>query len=199
MDILVMLEDTREHAPVLAHVNSVPSPVATERPARDIVTLYGAPDAESLALALAAAVESRRRGDGHDEAGAIPPERATGTRNVCGSHGMPIAAQRCVAAPFADPITTAGYFRRGYRLTIHSATCSALILWSLSTEIASNHPLQIYTCSCSHRGRALITAPSPLMGAPLHLGNVPKSGKSWPPTERLKARSMPVAESKSAR
>ena len=71
MDILVMLEDTREHSPVLAHVNSVPSPVATERPARDIVTLYGAPDADVLAIALAAAVESRRRGDGHDNAGAI--------------------------------------------------------------------------------------------------------------------------------
>ena len=71
MDILVMLEDTRDQSPVLAHVNSVPSPVATERPARDIVTFYGAPDPESLALALAAAVESRRRGDGHDNAGAI--------------------------------------------------------------------------------------------------------------------------------
>ena len=71
MDILVMLEDTRDQSPVLAHVNSVPSPVATERPARDIVTLYGAPDADLLAIALAAAVESRRRGDGHDNAGAI--------------------------------------------------------------------------------------------------------------------------------
>src|SRR3569833_3272524 len=69
MDILVMLEDTREHSPGLAHVNSVPSPVATERPARDIVTLYGAPNAESLALALATAVESQRHGEGHNNAG----------------------------------------------------------------------------------------------------------------------------------
>lgn len=71
MDILVMLEDDADHSPVLAHVNSVPSRVATERPARDIVTFYGVPNAESLALALAAAVESHRTGEGHDNAGAI--------------------------------------------------------------------------------------------------------------------------------
>jgi hypothetical protein len=35
------------------------------------VTFYGVPNADSLALALAAAVESRRRGEGHDNAGAI--------------------------------------------------------------------------------------------------------------------------------
>jgi len=66
MDILVMLEENPEHSPVLAHVNSVPSALDVERPSRDIVTIYGAPSAESLALALAAAVEIRRdnaRGD----------------------------------------------------------------------------------------------------------------------------------------
>src|SRR6476619_1790925 len=71
MDILVMLEENPDHSPVLAHVNSVPSPMASERPARDIVTLYGVPSAESLALALAAAVESHRTGAGHDNADAI--------------------------------------------------------------------------------------------------------------------------------
>jgi hypothetical protein len=71
MDILVMLEENPDHSPVLAHVNSVPSPMASERPARDIVTLYGVPSAESLALALAAAVESHRTGEGHDNADAI--------------------------------------------------------------------------------------------------------------------------------
>jgi hypothetical protein len=71
MDILVMLDDNPEHSPVLAHVNSVPSPLASERPARDIVTLYGVPNAESLALALAAAVESHRTGEGHDNSDAI--------------------------------------------------------------------------------------------------------------------------------
>lgn len=60
MDILVMLEENPEHSAVLAHVNSVPSPLNAERPSRDIVTLYGEPNAESLALALAAAVEIHR-------------------------------------------------------------------------------------------------------------------------------------------
>ena len=61
MDVLVMLEENPDHSPVLAHVNSVPSPLASaERPSRDIVTLYGAPSPESLALALAAAVECHR-------------------------------------------------------------------------------------------------------------------------------------------
>jgi len=60
MDILVMLEENPEHSPVLAHVNSVPSSLDVERPSRDIVTIYGEPSAESLALALAAAVEIHR-------------------------------------------------------------------------------------------------------------------------------------------
>ena len=60
MDVLVMVEENPEHSPVLAHVNSVPSPLNSERPSRDIVTLYGTPTPESLALALAAAVESHR-------------------------------------------------------------------------------------------------------------------------------------------
>ena len=71
MDILVMLEDSPEHSPVLAHVNSVPSPLSPARPARDIVTLYGVPSAESLALALATAVESHRTGEGHEHLDAI--------------------------------------------------------------------------------------------------------------------------------
>ena len=60
MDILVMLEENPEHSPVLAHVNSVPSPLDVERPSRDIVTIYGEANAETLALALAAAVEIHR-------------------------------------------------------------------------------------------------------------------------------------------
>ena len=62
MDILVMLEENPDHSPVLAHVNSVPSALDVERPSRDIVTIYGEPSAESLALALAAAVEIHRKG-----------------------------------------------------------------------------------------------------------------------------------------
>src|SRR5213592_1454913 len=69
MDILVMLEENPDHSPVLAHVNSVPSPLhSSERPSRDVVTLYGEPSLESIALALAAAVESHRYDDGHAEA-----------------------------------------------------------------------------------------------------------------------------------
>ena len=67
MDVLVMLEESPDHSPVLAHVNSVPSPLHSERPSRDVVTLYGVPSPESLALALAAAVEGHRAGaDGAD-------------------------------------------------------------------------------------------------------------------------------------
>jgi hypothetical protein len=62
MDELVMLEELPEQSPVLAQVNSVPSTDAGERPPRDVVTLYGVPNAESLALALAAALESSRAG-----------------------------------------------------------------------------------------------------------------------------------------
>jgi len=65
MDVLVMLEENPDHSPVLAHVNSVPSPLeSAERTSRDIVTLYGAPTSESLALALAAAVECHRSREG---------------------------------------------------------------------------------------------------------------------------------------
>jgi hypothetical protein len=65
MDILVMLEDSPDESPVLARVDSVPAMVATDHRAREVVTLYGTPNADYLALALAAAVESHRTaGDG---------------------------------------------------------------------------------------------------------------------------------------
>lgn len=78
MDVLVMLEERPEHSTVLAHVNSVPSPLNSERPSRDVVTLYGDPTAELLALALAAAVEARREPADRSEAirhVALWPER----------------------------------------------------------------------------------------------------------------------------
>ena len=72
MDVLVMLEESPANSRVLAHVNSVSSsPLTSDRPARDIVTLYGVPSPELLALALAAAVESHRTGDGHEHHDAI--------------------------------------------------------------------------------------------------------------------------------
>lgn len=65
MDVLVMLEEKQPaHTPVLAHVNSMPGSAGFEQASRDVVTLYGEPDAEALALALAAAVESQREPHG---------------------------------------------------------------------------------------------------------------------------------------
>ena len=68
MDVLVMLEEHQhpEQSPLLAHVNSVPARLSSEQPSRDVVTLYGVPTPESLALALAAAVESHRGEEGAD-------------------------------------------------------------------------------------------------------------------------------------
>jgi hypothetical protein len=60
MDVLVMLEDGPDESPVLARVDSVPAMVSNDHRAREVVTLYGTPNAEYLALALAAAVESHR-------------------------------------------------------------------------------------------------------------------------------------------
>jgi hypothetical protein len=60
MNVLVMLEELPAQSPVLAQVNSVPSEIASDRSTRDVVTLFGVPDAHSLALALAAALESSR-------------------------------------------------------------------------------------------------------------------------------------------
>lgn len=60
MDVLVMLEEADEQSSVLAQVNSMRSPLANGRPSRDLVRLFGVPSAETLALALAAALESRR-------------------------------------------------------------------------------------------------------------------------------------------
>ena len=63
MNFLVMLEEGSEKSPVLARVDSVPAQLSSARRARDVVTLYGTPRAESLALAIAAALESRSTGD----------------------------------------------------------------------------------------------------------------------------------------
>jgi hypothetical protein len=65
MDVLVMLEERPDQAALLAHVNSVPSPLTAERPQREVVTVYGDASPESLAFALAAAVESRRANGAH--------------------------------------------------------------------------------------------------------------------------------------
>jgi hypothetical protein len=64
MEFLVMLEESPEHSPVLARVDSIPASFSSERRSRNVVTLYGTPNPTSLAMALAAAVESHRTGDG---------------------------------------------------------------------------------------------------------------------------------------
>ncbi len=60
MDVLVRLEARPSDSPVLAHVNSIPVLPFGTRSRREVITLYGAADAQSLALALAATVESER-------------------------------------------------------------------------------------------------------------------------------------------
>jgi len=60
MDVLVRLENGRTDSPLLAHVDSLPVLPFGTRSRREVVTLYGVADAQSLALALAATVESER-------------------------------------------------------------------------------------------------------------------------------------------
>jgi hypothetical protein len=60
MDVLVRLEARPSDSPVLAHVNSIPVLPFGTRSRREVVTLYGQADAQALALALAATVESER-------------------------------------------------------------------------------------------------------------------------------------------
>jgi hypothetical protein len=60
MDVMVHWDETAGEPTSIARVNSVASPETLEAPSRDIVTLYGVPTPESLALALAAALEARK-------------------------------------------------------------------------------------------------------------------------------------------
>jgi len=62
LDVMVQWDQEEGKAPAIARVRSVASPETAESPSRDVVTLYGQPTAESLALALAAAVEARKQG-----------------------------------------------------------------------------------------------------------------------------------------
>ena len=62
LDVMVQWDEGSERTPAVARVRSVASPETAEQPSRDVVTLYGQPTPESLALALAAAVEARKQG-----------------------------------------------------------------------------------------------------------------------------------------
>ncbi len=62
LDVTVQWEQEPGDRPAIARVRSVASPETAEQPSRDVVTLYGQPTPEQLALALAAAVEVRKEG-----------------------------------------------------------------------------------------------------------------------------------------
>lgn len=60
MDVMVEWDQTTSETESIARVSAVASPETLETPTRELVTLYGVPTPESLALALAAAVEARK-------------------------------------------------------------------------------------------------------------------------------------------
>lgn len=77
MDVMVEWDQTNEAGP-LARVSAVPNPETLESPTREVVTLYGTPTPESLALAIAAAVEARKAGEGTPHTGSFQVTEADG-------------------------------------------------------------------------------------------------------------------------
>ncbi len=63
MDVMVEWDQTTSAEGSIARVSAVASAEMLEHPTRHVVTLYGVPTAESLALALAATVEARKAGE----------------------------------------------------------------------------------------------------------------------------------------
>ena len=63
MDVMVEWDQTTSAEGSFARVSAVASAETLEQPTRQVVTLYGVPTPESLALALAAAVEARKAGE----------------------------------------------------------------------------------------------------------------------------------------
>ena len=86
MDVLVMLEDRPEHSTVLAHVNSVPSPLNSERPSRDVVTLYGDATPESTGAGVGGGGRGPR--ETHRAFGYDSPRRAVAGARCCGRCGV---------------------------------------------------------------------------------------------------------------
>jgi hypothetical protein len=64
MDVMVQWDDAATGATPLARVSAIASLETLEAPSREIVTLYGTPTPESLALALAATLEARKASRG---------------------------------------------------------------------------------------------------------------------------------------
>ncbi len=60
MEVMVHWDESNGSRSEVARVSSVASPDTLESPTREVVTLYGVPTPELLALALAAAVEARK-------------------------------------------------------------------------------------------------------------------------------------------
>jgi len=60
LEIMVKLEEEGAETAPIARVNSVASAESLETPSREVVTLYGTPTAESLALAVAASLEAQK-------------------------------------------------------------------------------------------------------------------------------------------
>jgi hypothetical protein len=60
MDVMVEWDQSTTGTSSFARVSAVASPETLEAPTREIVTLYGVPTPESLALALAATIETRK-------------------------------------------------------------------------------------------------------------------------------------------
>ena len=126
MDILVMLEEHAEPSPVLAHVNSVPQPLQSERPTRDVVTLYGVPSTESLALALAAAVESRR--DGIESSNTIRHLGVWAERGAVGDAAWRNASGELMTRDLDSPLDTLTLTHAGERTLAMSNVLGQTVL-----------------------------------------------------------------------
>ena len=114
MNVLVRLKEIAEQSPVLAEVSSVSSTIASEQLTRDVVTMFGVPNAESLALALAAALESSRT-DGPGESQTevtrhvgVWPERGAIGDAAWVDHSTGEVVKREVEIPLAVLLETAG-------------------------------------------------------------------------------------------
>jgi len=114
MEVLVKLETLPGQSPVLAQVNSVPAAAASELPRRDVVTLFGVPNAESLALALAAALETSRASVPGENPAAVTrnvgvwPERGAIGDAAWLDHSTGQLVKREVEIPLAVLLETAG-------------------------------------------------------------------------------------------
>jgi hypothetical protein len=84
MNVMVQLGEGNDERATVARVSAVAAQETLEEPTREIVTLYGEPTPESLALALAATVEARKAAPGD--------ALKTGELRIVGSEGAVGAA-----------------------------------------------------------------------------------------------------------